>query len=130
MGQRQQGFERGLITAVAAAFSSLGVYLDIGLGTRTVIIQIRIQIGTVELLDALGVGGRDMAPAHVFADDGSVLGFRQPIVVAMPGATFGLLDHQLVQQLGYGVVDELAAVIGVKAVQDKGKLSQQGGEDR
>ena len=33
----------------------------------------------------------------------------------MPGATLGLLDEQLIQQTGHGLVDELAAVIGVKA---------------
>ena len=31
---------------------------------------------SVELLEGLGVGGRDVAVAHVFADDGAVFGFR------------------------------------------------------
>jgi len=89
-----------LVAAVAAVFSSLGVHLDIGLRTGAVIVQVRIQMRVVELLDAVGMGRLNMAPAHVFADDGAVLGFRQPIVVAVPGTAFGLFDHQLVQQSG------------------------------
>src|SRR5208282_3075423 len=34
LGQRQQRLQRGLVAAVAAAFSSLGIHLDVGLRTR------------------------------------------------------------------------------------------------
>ena len=34
-------------------------------------------------------------------------------------AGFGLFDQQLVEQLGDGAVDELAAVVGVKALDAK-----------
>ena len=65
-----------------------------------------------------------MAPAHMFAD-GTILGFRQLIVVGMSRATLGLLNHQFIQQLRHGLVDEFSAVIGVKTVNDEGKLGQQ-----
>ena len=70
------------------------------------------------------MSSRNVAPAHMFADDGPVLGFRQPIVVGVSRATLGLFDHEFVEQLGHRLVDELAAVIRVKAVDDKGELSQ------
>jgi hypothetical protein len=48
----------------------------------------------------------------------------------VPRTTFGLLNHELVQQLGHGLVDKLAAVIGMKTVNDEGKLGQHGGQHR
>jgi hypothetical protein len=59
------------------------------------VVEIGIEVGGVELLQAPGVPGRDIAVAHVFADDGAILGFGQSIVVAVPGAAFGLFDEQL-----------------------------------
>jgi len=41
--------------------------------------------------------------------------------------SFKRLDHEFIQQLGNGLVDELAAVVGVKAANHEGKLSQHGG---
>jgi hypothetical protein len=66
----------------------------------------------------------------VFADHRSIFGFHQSVIVAVPRPAFGLLDQQLVEQLGHGLVDELAAVIGVKAEDAEGKLPQQGGQHR
>jgi hypothetical protein len=43
----------------------------------------------------------------------------------MSRATLGLLNHQFIQQLRHGLVDEFSAVIGVKTVNDEGKLGQQ-----
>jgi hypothetical protein len=48
----------------------------------------------------------------------------------MSGTAFGLFDHQLVQQSGYGLIDKLTAIVGVKAVNDKGKLGQHHDEHR
>jgi hypothetical protein len=50
---------------------------DVGLGARTMVVEIGIEVGGVELLHAPGVPGRDIAVAHVFADDGAVFGFDQ-----------------------------------------------------
>jgi hypothetical protein len=58
-----------------------------------VIVQIRVQVRTVELLDAVGMGTGNIAIAHMFADDSAILGFRQPIIVGMPRPASGLLDH-------------------------------------
>ena len=116
-----------LVAAIATTLAALSVDFDIGLRTRTVIVQVGIEVRGIELLDAVRMGGIDVAPTDVFADDGAVLGLHQAIVIAVPGPAFGLLDHQLVQQLGHSVVDELAAVIRVKTMNDKGKLGQDGG---
>ena len=77
-------------------------------------------------MNTVGLGGVDIALADVLADDRTVLGLHQAVVVGVAGAAFGLLDHQLVQQLGDGLVDELAAVVGMKAVNDERKLGQHG----
>jgi len=61
------------------------------------VVEIGIEVGGVELLHAPGVAGRDIAVAHVFADDGAILGFGQSVVVAVPGTAFGLFDEQFVQ---------------------------------
>jgi len=39
-------------------------------------------------------------------------------------ARLGLFDHKLVQKPLYGVVDELAAVVGMKATNTEGKLHE------
>jgi len=42
------------------------------------------------------------------------------------GTALGLLNQQFAQQLGDRFVDELAAVVGVKALDAKWKLAQHG----
>jgi hypothetical protein len=88
------------------------------------IVEIGIEVGGVELLQAPGVAGRDVAVAHMFADDGAIFGFGQSVVVAVPGTALGLLDQQFVQQAGDHAIDELAAVIGMEAENAEGELSQ------
>ena len=92
------------------------------------VVEIRIEVGSVELLHALGVGGGDVAVAHVFADDGAVLGFDQSVIVAVAGTAFGLFDQQLVQQTGDDPVDELAAVVGMETENAERKLPDHGAE--
>ena len=48
------------------------------------VVQIGIEVRAVELLQALGVRGVDVAVAQVLADHGSILGLHQPVVVAVP----------------------------------------------
>jgi hypothetical protein len=69
-----------------------------------------------------------MWPKPMLADDGCVLGFDQAVVAGLPGPAFGLLDQELVEQLRDRGVDELAAVIGVEALDAKGELAQYGCE--
>src|SRR5674476_1275485 len=61
------------------------------------------------------LGGFEVTVAHVFADHRAILGLHQAVIVAVPRPAFGLLDQQLVQQARHPGINELAAVIGVKA---------------
>ena len=65
-----------------------------------------------------------MTITHVLPNHGSVLGFHQAVVVRVPRPRFSLLYQQLVQQLRYGVVDELASVVGMKARDAERELAQ------
>ena len=94
------------------------------------VVEIGVEVGAVELLQALGVGCVDGAVAQMLADHRAILGFDQAVVVAVPGPAFGLFDQQFLQQTGHRAVDELAAVIGVKAENAEGKLPQHGLQNR
>jgi hypothetical protein len=72
------------------------------------VVQIRVEVRAVEVLDGFGVFGVEVTVAHVFADHRAILGFHQSIIVAVPRPAFGLLDQQFVEQLGHALVDELA----------------------
>ena len=87
------------------------------------VVQIRVQILPIEAVDGVGVAGLDVAVADVFADHRAVLGLHQPVVAALPGTAFGLLDQQLVEQLGDRAVDEFRAVVRVEALDAKWKLA-------
>src|ERR1019366_9108322 len=119
-----------LIAPVKASFAAFVVDFDLGLRAGAMVVQIRVEVRGVEVLEGLGVSGVEVTVAHVFADHRAILGFHQSVIVAVPRPAFGLLDKQLVEQLGHGLVDELAAVIGVKAADAEGKLPQQGGQHR
>ena len=55
----------------------------------------------------------------------TVLAFHQGIVVAVPGAGFGELDTQFLQQPGNLFVDIFRAVVGVEPPDDEGEARQQ-----
>ena len=59
VGQGQQGLQRGLIAAIEAAAAAFLVERDVGLGARTMVVEIGIEVGGVELLQAPGVPGRE-----------------------------------------------------------------------
>ena len=128
--QRQQGLQRSLVALVANAFAALLIDLDVGLGAGTMVVQIGIEILPIEAVDAVGVARIDVAVADVFTNHRAVLGLYKTVVAALPGAAFGLFDQQLVEQFGDGAIDELAAVVGVKALDAKGELAQHGLEHR
>ena len=104
-----------MIAPVNAALAALLVDDEVGLGARTMVVQIGIEVGGIEVLEGLGVGLVDVAVAHVLADHGAVFGFDQAVIVAVPGPAFGLLDEQVVEQAGDDGIDIFAAVVGVKA---------------
>ena len=119
--QRQQGLPRSLVALVTDAFAALVIDLDIRLGARAMVVQIRIQILPIEVVDGVGVPRIDVAVTDVFADHRAVLGLHQPVVTALPGTAFGLLDQQLIKQPGDGGVDELAAVVAVDPEDGEGE---------
>ena len=60
------------------------------------VVQIRIQVSGVELLDQFGVLRRNVSPSQVLAHDGAVFALCQSVIVGMAGTAFRLLNHQLV----------------------------------
>ncbi len=65
---------------------------------------------------------RDVPIAKGFAHHRAVLGLGQRIVIAAPGARFGELHPQLLQQLRHLMIDVLRAIVGMKAQDAKRKL--------
>jgi len=123
LGQGQQSLQRRLIAAVNPLLAALFVDFYIGLRTRTMVIEIGVEVGAVELLQALGMCRIDRTVTQVLADHGTILGFDQAVVVALSRPAFGLFDQQSLQHTGYHSVDELTAVIRMKAEDAEGKLS-------
>ena len=56
LGESQQRLQRCLVAAVNPLLAALFVDFDVGLCARTMIVEIGIEVGAVELLQALGVG--------------------------------------------------------------------------
>jgi hypothetical protein len=59
---------------------------------------------------------------HVFSNNRPLFPFNQRIVMALARARLGLLNTELVQQPGNYMIDELRAVIGMKAENLEGEL--------
>ena len=70
------------------------------------ILQARIQVVPIEVVDPVCAASIDRARADVFADHSSFAGFDQPVIPASPGTALGLLDQQPIHQLGHRFVDE------------------------
>ncbi len=118
--QSEQDLQRSLVALVTDAFTALLIDLHFGLCAGAMIVQIRIQVLPIEFVDPVGMGRIDVSVADVFADHRAVLGLYQAVVATLPGAAFGLLDAQFIEQPGDGGVDKLAAVVGVEAANRKG----------
>lgn len=54
--QRQPGFKRSSVAAVAGSFSSLFVEDDVGLGAGPMVVEIGVEVVTIEAVDGFGVG--------------------------------------------------------------------------
>ena len=87
-------------------------------------VQVRIEVLFVKGFDRLRLWRCDVAVPHVLSHHRSVLCFRQPIIIGVPRPRFGLFDQQFVQQPGHGVIDKLAAVVGMEAQNAKRELRQ------
>ena len=71
-------------------------------------IDVRVEVLAAKSVDQGREALRDVAVAQVFAHDGVIFGFSLRVIVAVPGARFGLLfDEQLVERFGDLVIDEL-----------------------
>ena len=127
---RREGFERSFVLLIADAFASFGVDLNLRLGAGPMVVQIRVEMVSVEAVDGFGVGLVDVSLADVFADDPAVFGLDQAVVAALPRTAFGLLDLQLVEKMGGVAIDKLAAVVGVKAEDAERELAQHSLQDR
>ena len=101
-----------------------GVGDDLDLPAGPVKVDVRIEVLAEEGIDRRGVLGLDMQIAHLLADHGPVLGFHQSVVIGMPRARLGLRDQQFLQQTGHSMIDELAAIVGVKVQDHKRELLQ------
>jgi hypothetical protein len=75
-----EDFERCCPLSIDSLPLAVGLLYDFGNRTGPVKVQIRIQMLAVEPVHRFGVRRRDMAEAHVFADDSSVLRFDQAVV--------------------------------------------------
>ena len=75
---------------------AFGIGYQLGLPARPMEVPIRMEVLSVEALEALGLRRRDMRIAHVLANHRPVVRLHQAVVVAVPRPRFGLLDPQLV----------------------------------
>jgi len=87
-------------------------------------VEVRVEVLAMKSVNSFGMLRADVTEADVFADDGRVLVFHQSVVSGTMRARLGLFDHKLVQKPLYGVIDELAAVVGMKATNTEWKLHE------
>jgi len=63
--------------------------------------------------------------AELLADDRTVLGLHESIVIAVARSGLGELDQEFVQQLGNAAVDELGTVVRVKSFDRERELFEE-----
>ena len=69
---------------------------------------------------------RDGAVAQVLAHNAPILRLSLGVIVAVPGARFGVrFDAQLVEYLRDVAVDVLRAIVGMKSLDDEGEAVQE-----
>ena len=76
-----------------------------------VVIDVGVEEPVAERVDLKCKALRDMAVTQVFAHDGAILGFGQPVVRAAPGPGLRELHAQLLQQACHRVVDVLRTIV-------------------
>jgi len=91
---RQQGFQWSLVALVADAFSPLEIDFDLRLGAGPVVVQVGVEVVSLEAVDGLCVRRADVSVADVFADHRAVFGLDQAVVSRVAGAALGLFDAQ------------------------------------
>ena len=123
-GQGRQGFVRGVPVAIDAAQLAAAVRPQRSEGAGAVEVDVRIEPLAVEAVDRVGVLEGQELVAHPLAHDGAVLGFDEGVVIAAAGPGPGEFDAQLLQHGGRGVVDVLAAVVGMEAADGAGRRTR------
>ena len=129
--QGQQRLQRGLIAAVEAAFAAFVVDLDLGLGAGPMVVQIGIEVRGVELVDGLGVGGMRYSPSPCVCGSRRHSWFPPGRCRCCAAAGFWFARSAACSAGSATVwIDELAAVIGMKAEDAERKLPQDGVQHR
>ena len=93
-------------------------------------VDIGVQEVRPERVDLFSEQLRDVRIPQLFPHHRAVLGFRQGMIVGLPGAGLGDLDAQLLQQHGDLVIAIRRAVLRMESQDDKRKSLQQLPDDR
>jgi hypothetical protein len=127
-GMPCKGLEGSEVGFVYLFELALCITLDLSKPGWAVEIEVDIQVIPVEVIDASGMALGNVHMPHVFSNNHPIFPFNQRIVIALARARLGLLNTELVQQPGNYMIDELRAVIGMKAENLEGELGD--GADR
>jgi len=114
-----EGSEVGFVYLFELA---LCITLDLSKPGWAVEIEVDIPVMPVEVIDASVMALGNVHMPHVFLNNRPIFPFNQRIVIALARARLGLLNTELVQQPGNYMIDELRAVIGMKAENLEGEL--------
>ena len=123
-GQAEQLFPRRAPLGVHLAQLAAAVSALAGESAWAMKIQVRVEPLAVEGVDRLRRFRGQKLVAHPLAHHRAVLGFDQGIVVRTARARLRKFNSQLLEQFSGLMVDEFAAIVGVKAANDKWKLFQ------
>jgi hypothetical protein len=124
IGQLSEDLERPIPSRIDTAALAIGLLFDPCHGAGPAKVDAGIQVLTMKPIDSLCVLRADVAEAHVLANDRPVFRLDQTVVSRTMRPRFGLFDRQLAEQFGHSVVDEPAAIVGMKAADDKRELNQ------
>lgn len=113
----------GEAVGVSFALPAPGVGEGFGEQAGAMVVVVGVGVEPVEVVEGLGPTRGDVGVAEELADHVSVLAFHQGVIIAPAGTGLGELDAELLQQLGYPLVDVFRAVVGVEVVEGERKLS-------
>ena len=98
-GERAKFLVGSAVAIERILFTNLAFVIDgdFSEGARAVIVEIPFEPVEIKVVDLLGMRRIDKKITEPFADHGTVLGFRQAVVVRMPRPGFGQPDEKPVQ---------------------------------
>ena len=107
---------------IALALTAFGVGDDFGEEAGAGEVELGVEVIAAERLDEACNALRDVAVAQVLAHNAPILRLSLGVIVAVPGARFGVLfDEHLVESLRDVAVDVLRAIVGMKSLDDEGE---------